>query len=166
MSNLVYPLAQIIDIKKRRVEEAEKVVGEKRVALEKEQKILKEKEAERDKAKQHHADKLKQLRKVLDEGTTSTEVLQMKAYIKVAKERVVSEEKKVQDQQKQVDLAVKNLDDAIAELKRKRQEVDKLLQHRTDWTKEMLKELEIIEGREQDELGSTSYLTHHPRKKK
>ncbi len=78
----------------------------------------------------------------------------MKAYMKVAKERVVTEEKKVKDQQNQVEKAAKDLQMAELELRMKRQEVDKLETHKKDWIKEMRKEEEIMEGREQDELGT------------
>jgi flagellar biosynthesis chaperone FliJ len=158
-ANLVYPLWQIIEVKQRRVEDAEKVVIEKKLALEKEEKILKEKEAERDKAQNHHDDKLKQLRDELDGGTTSPKVQQMKAYLKVVKERVAQEEKKVKDQKQQVENAEKNLETAKNDLAIKRLEVDKLKTHRSDWIKEMRKEQEIIEGREQDELGSVIFTT-------
>jgi flagellar biosynthesis chaperone FliJ len=158
-ANIVYPLGQVIEVKKRRVEDAEKVVKEKALALEKEKEILAKKEEERDKAKNHYHDKLKQMRDEMDGGTTSPKIQQMKAYLKVAKERIVAEEKKVKDQQVQVDNAEKNLENAKNDLKVKRQEVDKLLSHRIDWIKEMRKEQEIIEGREQDELGSIIYTT-------
>lgn len=163
-SNIVYPLKQVIEVKQRRVEDAEKVVKEKQAALEKEQQILAQKEAERDKAKKHYDDKLKQMREELDHGTTSPKIQQMKAYLKVVKERVAVEEKKVKDQKVQVENAEKNLENAKQDLKVKRQEVDKLLTHRTDWIKEMRKEQEIIEGREQDELGSIIFTTNTRRK--
>lgn len=162
MTNIVYPLAQVIQVKQKRVDEAEKVVKEKQLALEKEQQILAQKEAERDKAKNHYQDKLNQMRDAMDHGTTSPKIQQMKAYLKVAKERIAAEEKKVKDQQQQVEVAQKNLDAAKNDLKIKRQEVDKLVTHRADWTKAMLKEQEIIEGREQDELGSTMFIARHP----
>lgn len=165
-TNIAYPLKQIIEVKQKRVEDAEAVVKEKLMALEKEQQILVQKEAERDKAVNHYKDKLKQMRDELDHGTTSPKIQQMKAYLKVAKERVAAEEKKVSDQKKQVEIAEKNLEIAKDDLRLKRQEVDKLLSHRKDWLKEMRKEQEIIEGREQDELGSTIYTTNSRRKLK
>lgn len=161
-----YPLGQVLQVKERRVEEAENVVREKQAALEKEQNILKQREADRDKAKKHYDDKLKQMRDEMDEGTTSPKIQQMKAYLKVVKERVAAEEKKVKDQKVQVENAEKNLQAAKDDLKAKRQEVDKLKTHRTDWLKEMRKEQEIVEGREQDELGSIIFTTHRPRRKK
>jgi len=161
----VYPLKQVIEVKQRRVEEAEKVVKEKQAALEKEEGILKQKEADRDKAKKHSDEKLKQMREEMDKGTTSPKIQQMKSYHKLTKERLAVEEKKVKEQKVQVETAQKNLEAAQANLKLKRQEVDKLYTHQKDWTKEMKKEQEIIEAREQDEIGSTLFSIHHPRRK-
>lgn len=166
MTNPVYPLKQVVEVKQRRVEEAEKIVKEKLAALEKEQNILKQKEADRDKAKHHMEAKLKQMREEMDRGTTSPKIQQMRAYLKVTKERLAAEEKKVKEQKVQVENAQKNLDAARENLRIKRQEVDKLLTHYKDWKKEMKKEQEIVEGREQDEIGSTLFSIHHPRQKK
>jgi flagellar biosynthesis chaperone FliJ len=163
MAKAVYPLKQIIDVKNKRVEDAEKVVAEKKAALHREQEKLKEREKERDAVKDHYSAKLKQMRDEMDHGTTSPVILQMRAYIKTVKEKLKIEDKKVQDQKEQVRIAEKNLTEAEAELKRKRQEVDKLLTHKKDWEKEIRIEEEIIEGREQDELGSVMYMSHKRR---
>ena len=48
---------------------------------------------------------------------------------------------------------------AKEELKKRRKEVDKLETHQKDWEKMMRLELEVIEQRELDELGSTMFLT-------
>lgn len=161
-----YPLEQIIKVKQNRVEAQEKVVKSKEEALEKERQKLKEREEDRDKAKQHERDKLTQLRNEMDHGTTSDKIQQMKAYLKVAKEKLEIEEKKVRDQADQVEVAKKALLAAQEELRIKRQEVDKLQIHKKDWLKEMRKELEIIEAREQDELGSTSFLSNKRKRDK
>ncbi len=163
MAQQAYPLKQVMEVKQRRVEEAEKVVKEKREALEKEKQKLAEREADRDKAMKHHNDKLFQLRQMLDEGTTTDKIMQSKAYLKVAKERVKAEEKKVKDQQTQVDLALKNLQAAEDNLRMRRQEVDKLETHRKDWIKEVRKEEEVIEGREQDEIGTIIFSSRQRR---
>lgn len=160
MAKLIYPLKQILEIKQRRVEEAERVVQEKRDLLRQEVDKLKQRQQERDKVKDHHNAKLNQMREELDHGTTSPVIQQMKAYLKIVKERLQQEEKKVNDQKEQVKIADKNLELAITDLKFKRQEVDKLVTHREDWEKEMRKEEEIIEGREQDELGSITFMIH------
>ncbi len=163
---LIYPLKQVLEVKKKRVEEAEKVVQQKREILEKEQQKLKEREAERDKVKQHHQDKLTQLRAELDRGTTTDKIQQMKAYIKVVKENLKNEEKKVKEQQEQVVLAEKNLQMAIHELARKRIEVDKMELHKKDWFKVQNRELEIKEENEFNEQGSVIYSMKQKEKKK
>jgi flagellar biosynthesis chaperone FliJ len=166
MNNTVYPLKQVIEIKERRVEDAEKVVKEKQLALENEQKKLAEREAERDKVKQHKVDKLQQLRDTMDAGTTSPKIQQMKVYLKLVDEKLLVEEKKVKDQKEQVVTAEKNLAQAKETLRQKRLEVDKLMMHKKDWEKEARKALEILEGREQDELGSMIHTAMHYKRNK
>lgn len=161
MGKIAYPLKQVLEVKQKRVEDAEKVVKERQSVLEKEKKKLAEREAERDKVKKHLKDKFDQLRDTIDQGTTSPKIQQMKAYIKVVQDKLKVEEKKVKEQQEIVNTAEKNLEQALEDLKRKRQDVDKLETHRKDWEKEMQKEMEIIMGREQDELGSIVFSTHH-----
>ncbi len=156
----IYPLEQVLSVKRKRVESAEEVVKEKRKALEAEQTKLKKIEAERDTVKNHYQSKLQQMREELDKETTSDKIQQMKAYLKVVKERLKTEEKKVDDQKEQVKLAEKNLEVAKMELKQRRLEVDKMVSHKEDWIKEMRKEEEIRLGREQDELGNVMHLIH------
>ena len=165
MANVAYPLIQVLEVKKKRVEDQERVVQEKKTALEQEQEKLREREEERDKAKAHHAAKLQQLRDELDQNTHTPTIMQMKAYLKVTIEKVKVEEKKVKEQQDQVELAEKALEEAREQLRLKRIEVDKLVSHQIDWEKEARKEQDIIDGREQDELGSTIYLTNQTRRK-
>lgn len=149
-----YPLKQVLEIKQRRVEAAEKQVKEKLAALEIEKEKLLKREADRDKVKSHKKDKLTQLRQIMDEGTTSPKIQQMKQYLKVVDEKLSIEEKKVREQQEQVTKAEKSWEEAKENLRIKRQEVDKFLYHKKGWELEMRKELQIIENREQDELGS------------
>jgi flagellar biosynthesis chaperone FliJ len=161
MAQMTYPLKQVLEVKKKRVDDAEKVVVVKRTALEKEKEKLLQREADRDKAIAHHNSKLTQLRAELDKGTTSDKILQMKSYLKIAKEKVKVEEKKVKDQQDQVEKATKDLHAAEAELRMRRQEVDKIETHRKDWLKEMRKEEEVVEAREQDEIGTIIFSMRH-----
>jgi len=158
MAKIVYPLKQILDVKLRRVEEAEKVLKEKREALEREQEKLVAREKDRDKVLTHKRDKLKQLREELDHGTTTDKIQQMKAYLKVVDEKLKAEEKKVKDQQQQVKLAEEQVEIAKKDLNLKRLEVDKLQMHQKDWEQMMLKEQEIMDEREQDEIGNINYL--------
>lgn len=152
-----YPLKEVLEIKHKRVEDAEKVVKEKQLILEAEKEKLAQREAERDKVKNHQQAKLKQLRDELDHATTSPKVQQMKVYLKIVDEKLKVEEKKVQEQKTKVEAAERDVEEAKKQLKQKRLEVDKLVQHRSDWEKEIRKEEEIIEGREMDELGQVIY---------
>lgn len=165
MNNMVYPLGQVLEVKNKRVEDAEKVWKEKLQLLAKEEEKLKQAEAERDKVLKHQQDKLKQLRDELSHATTSPKVQQMKVYLKVCAEKLQIEEKKVADQKEQVNIAKRNVDEAKKDLDRKRLDVDKIKTHQNDWEKEKRKELEIIEGREQDELGGSIFLNKMQTKK-
>lgn len=162
-AKLVYPLAQVIEVKHKRVKDAEEVLKQKKQELEREQEKLRKAEEARDEVLKHLKDKMVQLRHELDNETTSPKVQQMKVYLKVVQEKLAVEEKKVQQQQEQVDIALKNVHIAEEELRRKRQEVDKLETHRKDWLKEMRKEMDVIEGREQDEMGSVIHETRRRR---
>ena len=153
-----YPLERVLDIKNRRVKDAEKVLRQKREELEKEKEILRQKEEARDEVLNHKADKLSQLRHELDHGTTTDKIQQMKAYLKVVDKRLEEEEKKVEEQKEQVAVAEKKVEEAREELKKKRLEVDKLNIHKKDWIKEMKKEIQIEEGREMDEIGNVIFL--------
>ena len=153
-----YPLTEVLTVKHRRVEVAENVLKEKKKLLEIEQKKLEEREAERDKVKAHLKAKVDQLRQLLDEGTTSDKIDQGKIYIKVVQERLAAEEKKVRDQKQQVDLAQKNVDIARNQLKDRERERDKIITHKQEWTKEMVKECQVLETRAEDEVGSMMHL--------
>lgn len=155
----LYPLQQVLQVKQRRVEEAEKILKEKITILDQEKEKLRQREEERDKVLKHQKDKLTQLRLELDRGTTVPKIQQMKAYLKVVQEKLLAEEKKVTEQKKHVQTAETNVENARKELQLKRQEVDKLEMHKTDWLKEVRKEMELAEGREMDEVGNVIYLS-------
>jgi flagellar biosynthesis chaperone FliJ len=149
-----YPLKQIIEVKQKRVDDAEKIVKERLEALKKEQEKLAQREAERDKVKSHQQDKLRQLRETLDKDTTSPKVQQMKVYLKVVDEKLKVEEKKVAEQKKEVENAEKKLEEARKELRLRQQELDKILQHKKEWERSEKIEVDRKEEREQDEMGN------------
>ena len=165
MANLTYPLTQVLEIKIRRVEDAEKVVQEKQRLLKEEEEKLRQKEEERNKVKTHRMDKLNQLRDELDTGTTTDKIQQMKVYLKVVDERLKVEEQKVANQKEQVKIAEHNLEMAKEALRLKRIEVDKLETHREDWMREALIEQEKEEEKEMDEIGNVIYTLHMREKK-
>ena len=160
-----YPLEEVLEVKNRRVEMAELAVKEKKRLLAIEEEKLRAREVERDKVKEHYKAKMNQLRAELDGGTTSDKITQMKLYLKVVQERLAAEEKKVKEQKAQVDLAQKNLEIAKNQLKDREKERDKIITHKKEWTKEMIKEMQIIETRAEDELGSTMFLSRFTQQK-
>ena len=159
-----YPLEDILKVKQRRVEEAEKQLQLKKQELVKEQDKLKEREKERDRVKGHYNDKLKQLRDEFDHGTTSPKIIDMKAYIKLVKENLAVEEKKVNDQKAQVKVAEDNVVKAKKELELRQKEVDKVKEHRADWIKGVMKEMEADEAKTQDEIGNIIFSLHNRKK--
>lgn len=158
-----YPLKQVLEVKKNRVEKAEKVVNEKKKALEIEEEKLQKIVKERDLVLDHHNDKLTQQRKALDEGTTSPEIQQMKAYLKVVKEKLKKEEAKVKQQQDQVTNAKKNLETARQDWLLKRKEAEKIELHKEQWEKEANIEFDRKQTAEQDEVGT---VIHQANKRK
>jgi len=161
-----YPLEEVLSVKKRRVEDAEKVVKEKKKALEIEQEKLKKREEERNKVKDHLKDKIDQLRHEFDHGTTSNKIDQSKLYIKVVQEKLKIEEKKVAEQKQQVEAAEKNLEIAKNELRARQREQEKIETHKKEWIKDMKKELSVLQTREEDEIGSTMFLSKYVQARK
>ena len=161
----LYPLHQVLEVKKKRVEDAERVVKEKLKLLETEKEKLKARQQERDTVLEHYHAKMQQMRDEFSHGTTSNKIDQMKVYLKVVQERLKTEEKKVKDQQAQVELAEKNVEIAKKDLKAREKEQDKIETHRKEWEKEALKELEIEEVRQEDDLGSTMFLSKYVQKR-
>ncbi len=162
-AKIEYPLEQVLDIKNKRVQDAEKKVKEALEALEKEKEILKQKEKARNKVLKHRNDKLAQLRKemdLVDKTTTSAKIQQMKDYLKVVDKKLKEEEKKVNEQKKQVEAAELQVEQAREELKLRRLEVDKLNIHKKDWLAMMRDELRRDEERELDEIGNIMYQMH------
>ncbi len=164
-NKLKYPLEQVLDIKKRRVSEAEKVVKEKQRLLEKEEEKLRGYEAAYKKVDDHHKDKLEQLRSEMDQGAQPHEITQMKNYLKEVKIKRIEEQRKVDRQKKMVQQAEKKLQEAQHILREKRLEVDKLEMHKKDWMEQQIKEMRRQEAKQLDEVGSLVYLSNKRRQK-
>lgn len=163
MSSAKYPLEQLKQIKEKRLQEAEKVLREQKLALAKEEEKLKLVEKERDEVLSHREDKLKQFRETLDSGTTTDKIQQMKYYLKVVEEQLKVKEVRVQEQKKKVSLAEQAVEDARQVYIKKHRDVEKLDIHRKEWDKELKAVLEQKETSEGDEMGAT---LHERRKKK
>ena len=154
MKKQIYPLEDVLKVKMKRIEDAERVLRQRKLELVQEQERLKEREKERDAVQKHMTDKVNQFRREIDGGTNSAKITQMRDYMKLVKEKLVIEEKKVKDQQEKVKAAEKKVEEAKLDLLQKQKEVDKLKEHRVNWLKGMQKETELFEATEQDELGN------------
>lgn len=157
MSQPQYPLEQLTLIKQRKLEEAEKILKEKKQALDKEQEKLLELKKDRDSVKNHWDDKLQQLRDELDQGTTSDKIQQMKVYMKEVDIKLKQKEDRVAEQNKRVIAAETQVENARQDMIKREQDVEKMRLHKKEWDKEMKVLAEQQEAIEMDETGSSMY---------
>jgi len=161
-----YPLEQLAIIKKKKLEEAERILREKKENLIQEEEKLTTVEKARDKAKKHKVDKLEQLRGALDEGERTDKIEQKRIYLKLVNEKLSQHEKKVADQQKQVEKAEEEVEKARQEMLKKTRDVEKLQEHKKEWKVEMRRELEKDEAIEGDEMGGARFIADKRKKKR
>jgi hypothetical protein len=161
-----YPLEQVALIKQKKLDEAEKVLREKKKALEKEEEKLIAVQKERNEVKEHRFAKLTQLREKMDEGAPSDKIQQMRHYLKVVDEKLKLKEIKVKDQQKAVDAAKQQVEIARTDLIRRQQDVEKMKTHRKEWEKEMKIIAEHKDNIETDEMGTIIHERHRKAAKK
>jgi hypothetical protein len=158
MKKRKYPLAQIEEIKKRRLEDAEKILREKRTELDVAEKDLDEK---RKALNATQAVKLEMIEKYYEDikkGTTSILMERHDSYIReVMNVKLAEEKKKVDDQKKVVKQAVLALEKAREERLKKNQELEKIHIHKKEWTKDMKKEMDLEEAGVSDELGTSMH---------
>ncbi|PCI95651.1 type III secretion T3S chaperone [Candidatus Aerophobetes bacterium] len=154
-----YPLEQLMLIKKRRLEEAEKKLKATKEQLKKEIEKLKSLEEEAQTVHDHKMDKLKQLDEKMLKGTTSDKIEIAEHYLEVVEEDLKKKKRKVKDQEKQVKIAEENVEIARKDMLKKQQDVEKLKIHEGDWTKEVKKEMRYQEAIEGDEIGSIKNLS-------
>ncbi len=161
-----YPLDQLVAIKQKRLEEAEKVLAEKKSILAGEEQKLLNLEKKRDEVKEHYKDKLTQFREKLDAGTATDKIQQMKQYLKLVTEELKVEEQKVQAQIKVVAAAQQQVDLARQELFKKQKDVEKLKIHHKEWQREAHRIEEQKEGVFNDESGSGMHTLKKAEKKR
>jgi flagellar biosynthesis chaperone FliJ len=154
-----YPLEQVAVIKQKRLEEAEKLLKEKKEALTKEETNLTNAIAKRDKVLEHKKEKIRKHLEEMEAGTTSDKIQLAERYIKkVVEEDLKREEKKVKDQREVVKKAQKAVEDARELRLKKNQEVEKMRLHRKEWEKEQTVIEMQEENLEMDELGSSMFV--------
>lgn len=153
-----YPLEQLSFIKKKKLEEAEKVLRDKKALLVEEEKKLHSLRMERDKVEQHKDLKLNQMREALDAGSATTKIEQMRQYLKLVKEELKIKQKHVDDQNKKVKEAQDQVEIARRQLIEKQKNVEKLAVHQKEWQKERKRKEEHKEDIDYDEMGSAKHI--------
>lgn len=161
-----YPLDQLVAIKKKRLEEAEKVLAEKKSILAHEEQKLAALEKKRDEVKDHYLDKLTQFREKLDAGTATDKIQQMKQYLKLVTENLKTEEQKVEAQTKVVSAAQRQVDLAREDLFKKQKDVEKLKMHHKEWQHEAHRIAEQKEANFTDEIGGAMHTIKKEEKKR
>jgi flagellar biosynthesis chaperone FliJ len=161
-----YPLDQLVAIKQKRLEEAERVLAEKKAILAQEEQKLITLEKKRNEVKEHYQAKLAQFREKLDAGTATDKIQQMKYYLKLVAEDLKVEEQKVQAQIKVVAAAQQQVDLARQELFKKQKDVEKLKIHHKEWQHEAHRIEEQKEGVFNDEMGSAMHTIKKAEKKR
>lgn len=150
-----YPLEQIATIKDKRLEEAEKVLRDKKAKCEEEKKRLQTFEEKRDEVKKHRQEKIRKHIEEMEQGTTSREIEIHQRYIQqVVDEELKEAEKKVNAQQKIVITAEEEVEKARKDYLKKTQDVEKIKLHRKEWTKDAKMQEVRDESLETDELGA------------
>lgn len=157
MSNPKYPLQQIVLIKKKRLEEAERFLKLKKEELIKEEEKLKKVEEERDLTLKHFEEKHDQLKSVQSELASADEIDTIKLYIKTVQVELTEKQEKVKNQKAEVQKAEEAVKMARANMLKKQQEVEKLRLHEKSWKQEVRLEELRKEGIETDDLGTSSF---------
>lgn len=157
MNNPKYPLHQIVMIKKRRLEEAERFLKQKKEELIKEEEKLVKVKEERDLTLKHFEEKHDQLKSVQSQPALADEIESIKLYIKTVQVELEEKQEKVKNQQAEVAKAEEAVKAARANMLKKQQEVEKLRLHEKSWKQEIRLEELRKEGIETDDLGTTSF---------
>jgi flagellar biosynthesis chaperone FliJ len=162
MNEKNYPLIEVIRIKKRRLDEAEKVLREKKLILEKELEKLKVCQKEHDEAKAVFDNYLQKLRQALDEGEPGKKIEQHKLHLKDLKDKFIATQKKLETQKKAVLLAEKAVEEARSDYQQKEKELEKLHIHKGEWIEALKLEETRAEEIKMDEISTSGFA----RKKK
>lgn len=162
-----YPLQQVATIKHKRLEEAEKLLKEKKRILEEEEEKLVAVKKKRDEVRKHKNEKIRKYMDEVMEGTTTDKIQMHEKYIKdVVDKELKEEDKKVKDQKEAVKTAAEELEKAREDRLKKNQEVEKMKLHRKEWEKEMALEMSRAEGVINDELGSNVHTIRKQSRKR
>lgn len=162
MNDKNYPLIEVIRIKKRRLDEAERVLRQKKEMLEQEKQKLSLAQKEFDAAKSLFDNYLQKLRDAMDLGEPARKIDQHKLHLKDLKDRFLIAEKKLLIQKKAVEAAEKAVEVARVDYQQKEKELEKLHIHKSEWSEALKLEEKRLEDIKMDEISTSGFA----RKKK
>ena len=153
-----YPLAQLVLIKQKRLEEAERELAKRREELAEEERKLEKAKKVLQEVLDHKQEKLNLLRAELDAGTTTDKVEQAKIYLDTVEEKRIDKDAKVKKQQLAVEEAEKAVDEGRKTVFNGQADVEKLNIHQEEWQKEQ----HLLEKQEEDkqteETGTAMFI--------
>ena len=160
MKKIVYPLEQVLDVKQKRVDDAERELEKKRRELETEKEKLEACKKERQVVQDHLDEQYINYNEVISATTTSDKIVTLRKYIETVISKLKIEDNKVQTQEREV----RNAEIAVTEAKKnwrlRRKELDKMETHKEHWLEEANFEHQRELAKELDELGSIMFLNH------
>lgn len=162
MNDKNYPLIEVIRLKKRRLDEAEKILRDKKQILAKEEEKLKVIQKELNEAKTKFDTYLQKLRDAMDQGEPSSKIDHHKLHLKDLKELFLMCQKKLDNQKKVVKSAEEAVETARLDYQLKEKECEKLTIHKTEWLQAMTLEQARADELKMDEMSTSA----HARKKK
>lgn len=149
-----YPLQQLLDIKEKRVEDAERELHLKKVALEKEEEKLRKCLEKEKQAQDTYDEQLEAFYTDFQQGTNSDKIKQRKDHLKGLLEKVKLEKEHTAKQEKVRDAAAEEKEEAKRILDERRIDLEKLTEHKKAWVRTDLEEKERLHIIEHDELGA------------
>jgi len=152
-----YPLEKIVEIRKSKLDKAERALKERKDALVVEEEKLQAVKGARDKVKELHTAKLLQLRQELDQGTTTVKIQRFKTFISIVDHDLKEADKKVAAQRVLVKDAEKRVEEARADYVLKQRGLEKFSIHKKIWEEEQDVILMQEEELRNDEAGTVSH---------
>lgn len=159
-----YPLHQLDVIKKKRLDQAERALREKkeeeRVAQEKHDKA----KSDRDKALEARDNKLNLLREKMDEGAPSAKIETIRVYLKIVDETFQQKHQIYETFAERLRVAQEATEQARQEVIKKQKDQEKMKEHRKQWDKELKVLEEQEEAKLTDDIGTVRFIKEQQKK--
>lgn len=159
-----YPLHQIDIIKKKRLDQAERALREKR----EEERVVQEKydraKQDRQKALEARDNKLNLLREKMDEGAPSAKIETIRVYLKIVDETFQQKHQIYETFADKLRGAQEATEAARQEVIQRQKDQEKMQEHRKQWDKEMRAFDEQEEAKLTDDMGTVRFIKDKQKK--